>query len=133
MKAYSIVATALLAVVAQSSLAQTTTAAPREAVKAETKAAASSGSLIRPGEAPDATASREHRRSTKTRAQRKSETAMERRMGGLMPAGQGDVIEDHMNRPRRQMKSRPEVKQETKAAAQSGALTPAGEATQRSK
>ncbi|NUZ08444.1 hypothetical protein [Piscinibacter koreensis] len=123
------IAAAALALMAQGALAQSSDASGVGA-QATTQRGQATRSLAPAGEGPGLVGSQNTGRSTKTRAQRKSETLMERNMGGLTPAGQGGVKPDHMNPVVPQAKSRAAVKAETQAAARSGTLQPAGEAAQ---
>lgn len=122
-------AAALAALTAPAAFAQ---AAPvsRESVKAETKAAAAAGTLMPAGQGAGTKGSGDTGRSNKTRAERKSETIMERDMGGLTPAGQVSAKPDHMNKVHGHPKKRATVKGQTRAAARAGSLQPAGEAPQ---
>ena len=85
---FGLAAAATVALGTSGASAQSSDPVSRESVKAETKA---SGSLAPAGQGPGANESGNTGRSTKTRAQRKGETVMERDMGGLTPAGVGGV------------------------------------------
>lgn len=120
---YGLAAAAMLAVFAQSALAQNTATGSGGTPTA-------SGSLAPAGQGPGAMASGNDGKSNRTRANRKAEVKMEREMGGLTPAGQGGVKPDHMNKVTPRVKSRADVKAETRAAERSGTLQPAGETPQ---
>lgn len=122
-------AAAALALIAQGGLAQSSDVSGTGA-KAQTQRAQATRSFTPAGQGPGVREPQNTGRSTKTRAEEKSETLMERNMGGLTPAGQGGVKPDHMNPVIAQAKSRTAVKAETKAAARAGTLQPAGEAPQ---
>ncbi len=115
---------AALAVLSQAAIAQTTAPASRADVKSDAK----SGSLARPGEAlatqgqgPQASAPM----STKTRADRKSETKMAADAGTLKPAGEAShKTDDKAEKMKGGTKSRADRKAETKSAEK----VPAGEA-----
>ena len=123
-------AAAVTALLAQGATAQTTEPASRASVKEATQEAARTKSLTPAGEGQSVRGSDPGPRSTKTRAAGKSETRMERDMGGLTPAGQGGAKPDHMNPVRTVAKNRSAVKSETRAAEKAGTLQPAGEAPQ---
>lgn len=124
---FGLAAAAAVALGTSGASAQSSAPVSRESVKAETKA---SGSLAPAGQGPGANESGNTGRSTKTRAQRKSEAVMERDMGGLTPAGVGGVKPDHMNPVTKPAKSRAAVKGETEDAAKARTLQPAGETPQ---
>lgn len=121
---------AAAASIAPAAFAQASAPVSRESVKVETRAAEAAGKLTPAGEGPGTKGSGDTSRSTKTRAERKSETTMERNMGGLTPAGQGGAKPDHMNKARAHPRNRAAVKSETEAAQHAGTLQPAGEAPQ---
>jgi hypothetical protein len=112
---------AAVALFSQAAFAQTTAPAARADVKAEAK----TGSLAKPGEVtPAGVASAPA--STKTRAERKGETAMARDAGTLKPAGEAShKKDDEAAKKTGTTKTRAERKAETKAAPK----VPAGEVT----
>lgn len=119
--ALSAIVTAL-AVLSQAAIAQTTAPASRADVKADAKTGAP-----RPGEAlgsqpgPQASGAM----STKTRAERKTETKTAADAGTLKPAGEAShKADDKAEKMKGGTKSRDERKAETKSAAK----VPAGEA-----
>ena len=97
----------------------------RSDVKEQTRAAQRSGQLAPAGEGPQFPVPKS---SSKTRAQRKSETISAREAGSLEAAG--DAADERVDR---QIRSQPSTvsretrKAETRAAQQSRTLTPAGE------
>ncbi len=113
---------AALAVLSQAAIAQTTAPASRADVKADAKTGAP-----RAGEAPFNTqpGPQASGPSSKTRAERKSQTNAAAASGDLKPAGQIDPKADAAARKSGTEKTRAERKAETKAAPK----TPAGEVT----
>jgi len=123
-------ATAVAALIATGVFAQASAPLSRAAVKAETRAAESAGTLTPAGEGPGAKGAGDTGHSTKTTAEQKANTTMERKMGGLTPAGEGGAKPDHMTKVRAHPRNRAVVKKETIAAERAGTLQPAGEAPQ---
>ena len=123
-------AAAVAALIAPGVFAQASVPVSRAAVKSETKAAESAGTLTPAGEGPGSKGFGDTGDSSKTTAEQRANTTMERKMGGLTPAGEGGVNPDHMTKARAHSRNRAAVKSETKAAERAGTLQPAGEAPQ---
>lgn len=119
---------AAVAMFSQGAFAQASAPVTRAEVKAEAKAApkipAGEAPIVNPA-SPDA----KNAKSTKTRAERKSETKSDRSAGALKPAGEADTMKDEKaEKMKASTTTRADRKAETKAAVKSGQTMPAGEA-----
>ena len=119
----SAVLTLVIGTLAQTSTAQDTSPS-RADVKAQTKAANSSGDLWRGGETP---LPERPFQTTKSRSDRKAETLAARKRGDLSTSGEAH-FKSHTARPLRSDRTRAERKAETRQAIKDGTLAPAGEA-----
>jgi hypothetical protein len=96
--------------------------------RAEVKAQAKTGALAPAGEGPGAMATESSKTSDKTRAQRKSQTKMDRQSGSLKPAGEGaELKNDIADRKKGTTVNRADRKAETKAEVKAGVTQKPGD------